>query len=154
WGAAKMDEWYGNAARRRAVVDVADAMYRAGAGDVSALPNVARLAVDRSHGAPIRASAAEFIGQLLAKARTAGSATVNSLIAAADDPEPIVRITAVRSLAVVPADDTRVSSVLAAHLTDSSRVVRAAAAEGLLDRGIARLDGPVGEALAHAQDEL
>ena len=65
WAASIMDRWYGNGDRRRAVVAMADALYRAGAGDTAALPDVARLAVDRSHGAPIRASAAEFVGQLL-----------------------------------------------------------------------------------------
>src|SRR5438045_4121361 len=51
WAAAVMDKWYRNADRRRVVVALSDAMYRAGAGDAAALPDVARLAVDRSHGA-------------------------------------------------------------------------------------------------------
>jgi len=76
----------------------------------------------------------------------------NALIGAAADPEPIVRITAVRSLAAV--DDPRVPSVLAAHLADPIRLVRVSAAEGLLDRGVARLDGAAGDALTRAQDEL
>jgi Flp pilus assembly protein TadD len=67
------------------------------------------------------------------------------------DPEAMVRIAAVRALAVT--DDQRVPPVLAAHLTDSSRLVRVAAVEALLARGIARLDGPAGQALARAQDD-
>jgi tetratricopeptide (TPR) repeat protein len=139
---------------------MADTLYRAGAGDAGALPGVARLAVDRSHGAPIRASAAEFVGQLLSvrapappavPAFPASPALVNALIGAAADPEPIVRITAVRALARV--EDTRVLPVLAAHLADEARLVRTGAAEGLLNRGVTSLEGARGQALARAQDE-
>jgi hypothetical protein len=172
WAASIMDRWYGNGDRRRAVVAMADTLYRAGAGDVAALPDVALLAVDRSHGATIRASAAEFAEQLLVKKATAETAEpaekkmtsidsassarsavalTNALIGAAADPEPIVRITAVRALAHV--DDPRVPPVLAAHLADDARLVRTAAAEGLLNRGVTSLEGARGQTLARAQDE-
>src|SRR5207302_1250064 len=82
------------------------------------------LAVERTRGAPIRASAAEFVGQLLEKTSNAepakpaetkqspiapgpaavdrqSASVVNALIGAASDPEAIVRIAAVRSLAAV-----------------------------------------------------
>lgn len=173
WAASAMDRWYGNGDRRRAVVAMADAMYRAGTGDASALPEVARLAVDRSHGAPVRASAAEFAGQLLARraalsrqpaglsrpepapstaANSAGALVTNALIGAAADPEPMVRVTAIRSLSAV--DDPRVLPVVAAHLIDPLRLVRVSAAEALLDRNVAQLDGAAGQALSRAQDEL
>lgn len=150
WAAKTMDSWYGNGERRRAIVAMSDTIYRAGAGDAAALPDVARLATDRSHGSLIRASAAEFAGQLLAKSTPAAN-TVNALIGAANDPEPMVRATAVQSLGQIVED--RTTAVIAAHLTDASRVVRARAAAALLDRGIVRLDGSVGAALARAQDE-
>ena len=63
----------------------------------------------------------------------------------------MVRATAVQSLGRIVED--RTTAVIAAHLTDASRVVRVRAAAALLDRGIARLDGSVGAALARAQDE-
>jgi predicted CXXCH cytochrome family protein len=173
WAIAVMDRWYENADRRRKVVAMADTIYRAGAGDTSVAADVARLAVDRSLGAPIRASAAEFVGQLLARNATAETAAtaerkdqttvsaspansavasvINSLIGAAADPEAIVRIAAVRSLA--PVGDPRTPSVLAAHLNDPARLVRVAAAEGLLTHGVATLDGAAGPILARAQDE-
>ncbi|HXI28599.1 MAG TPA: multiheme c-type cytochrome [Vicinamibacterales bacterium] len=153
WAAATMDRWYGNGERRRAIVAMSDTIYRAGTGDRSALPDIARLAADRSHGALIRASAAEFSGQLLSKARAepADAAVVNALIGAANDPEPMVRATAVQSLGAVV--DERTSAVIAAHLTDPARVVRVRAAEALLDRHIVGLDGAAGAALARAQDE-
>ncbi len=117
------------------------------------LAELGRVAVDRSHGAPIRASAAEFIGELVAKRSAPPEPfVVNALVAAASDPEPIVRITAIRSLAVL--DDARVVPVVAAHLTDPARVVRSSAAQALLDHGVARLDGAAGDALARAQEEL
>ena len=133
WAARTMDEWYGNGARRRAVVAVADVMYRAGSADTTVLPDVAHLAADRSHGALIRASAAEFTGQLIARANPASPnpAITNALIGAASDPEPMVRVPAVRALALVRAP--QIPPVLIAHLTDAARLVRVAAAEGLMD---------------------
>jgi hypothetical protein len=60
WAGRQMDAWYGDTARRRAVVALGDTMYRAGAADVTVLPEVAKLTVDRSHGTLIRASAANL----------------------------------------------------------------------------------------------
>jgi Flp pilus assembly protein TadD len=157
WAAKTMDGWYGNGERRQKIVAVADAMYRAGADDTSALPDVARLASDRTNGATIRASAAEFAGQLLARGSTSSPramnypSVVNALIGAANDPEPLVRAMAVRSLGLVI--DDRTTAVIAARLTDPVRIVRVNAASALMDRGITRLDGAVGAALARAQDD-
>ena len=44
---------------------MADVMYRAGSGDVTVLPDLARLAIDRSQGALIRASAADYVARML-----------------------------------------------------------------------------------------
>jgi tetratricopeptide (TPR) repeat protein len=155
WAASIMDGWYGNRSARQAVVALADVMYRAGTGETTVLPQVARLAVDRSNGALIRASAAEFAGQLLEKqgagANGAPAAVVNALVGAAADPEPIVRITAVRALGLVP--EQRVLPAIAAHLTDPIRLVRVSAARALMTEGVSQLPGTAGEALARAQDE-
>lgn len=69
WAARQMDEWWGDADRRSQSVTLADTMYRAGSGDVSALPALAGLAVDRSQGLLVRASAAEYIGRLISVGR-------------------------------------------------------------------------------------
>jgi predicted CXXCH cytochrome family protein len=168
WAAATMDKWYGNGERRRAVVTMADTIYRAGSGDASVLSDIAKLAVDRSHGSLIRASAAEFAGQLIAKAGGAGAGraggappqvekswpspdVVNALIGAAADPEAIVRIAAVRTLGQLR--EPRLVPVLAARLADSARVVRVSAAESLFNMGVVQLDGIPGTVLAHVQDE-
>ena len=169
WAAATMDKWYGNGERRKAVVSMADTIYRAGSGDASVLPDIAKLAVDRSHGSLIRASAAEFAGQLIAKSGgssgsrgsggpdgSGGSAgidpsIVNALIGAAADPEAIVRITAVRTLGLLR--EPRLVPILVARLTDSARVVRVSAAESLFDMGVVQLDGIPGTVLARVQDE-
>jgi predicted CXXCH cytochrome family protein len=158
WAARQMDAWDGNAARRRAVVKMADVIYRAGTGDTGALPEIARLAVDRSKGILIRASAAEFAGQLLlreqagaASAAQPDPATVNALMGAAADPEPQVRALAVQALGRV--HDQRALPAIGARLTDPARVVRTMAAEALLDLGVARLEGVAGQALERAQDE-
>src|SRR5499427_2643897 len=49
WAARTIDQWYGNGEKRRGVVAMSDAIYRAGAGDAKVLPEIARLAADRSH---------------------------------------------------------------------------------------------------------
>ena len=70
WAAEQMNSWWGNEERRSASVTLADTMYRAGSGDPTTLPGLARLAVDRSQGLVIRASAAEFIAQLVSGGRS------------------------------------------------------------------------------------
>ena len=180
WAARQMDEWWRDGDRRKASLAVADTMYRAGSGDATVLPELARLAVDRSRGILVRASAVEFIEQLaLGKAGSGGDelqsqtsfggatgaprrgmnqpvtlsvAQVNALIGAADDPEPTVRAQAVSALLATGARD-RVATAIVARLVDPARVVRTRAAEALLAFGIAQLPGAAGEALARAQDE-
>ena len=64
WAAKYMDQWWGDGDRRRAALSLADTMYRAGSGDANVLPELARLAIDRSQGAIVRASAVQFIERL------------------------------------------------------------------------------------------
>jgi predicted CXXCH cytochrome family protein len=76
WAARQMDGWWGDGNRRTAAARVADVMYRAGSGDATVIADLARLAVDRSQGAPIRASAADYLGQFaLGRVGTGGSAS-------------------------------------------------------------------------------
>jgi tetratricopeptide (TPR) repeat protein len=158
WAADTMDRWYSNRDRRARIVKMAETLYRAGAGDTTVLPDVARTAVDRSHGPLIRASAAEFAEQLIARSDGSGAsaervapAVINALIGAAADPEPVVRIKALRALGLI--SDARVPAALSAHLNDDVRLVRVAVAEALMARGITHLDGANGAALARAQEE-
>ncbi|MBZ5557130.1 MAG: HEAT repeat domain-containing protein [Acidobacteriia bacterium] len=161
WAAKTMDAWYGDATRRRAAVRTADAIYGAGSGDRAAVPELEALALDRSQGALLRASAAGFLGRATLTAGPPGVSgaasapgTTDALTRATRDPEPMVRIAAVRSLGSTGADDSgQVVAALVARLRDSVRVVRVSAAEVLLDLGISQLDGPSGAALREAQDE-
>ncbi len=181
WAAAQMDTWWGDGDRRKVAVALADTMYRAGSRDRSVIPALARLAVDRSQGALVRASAADFIRQLSTPRSVARSVqsqssfgvgqrggpaappdvppaplppvVVNSLVGAAADPEPMVRAAAVRALGIVGRQDVVIAAVLA-RLVDQARVVRVFAAEVLLAFGVAKLPGRAGEALARAQDDL
>jgi predicted CXXCH cytochrome family protein len=180
WASKQMDEWWGDGARRQKDVAMAEVMYRAGSGDVSVLPDLGRLAIDRTQGALLRASAADYVGRmLLGGSPDAGSkvqsqtslatgaaasrritvapeavtpALVNMLIGAAADPEPTVRAAAVRALAAT-GQTVRVVPPLTARLIDQVRVVRTRAAEALLNLGIVQLPGVAGEALLNAQDE-
>lgn len=178
WAAGMMQQWWGDEARRRAQTDLADTMYRAGSGDISTIPALMRLAVDRSQGAIVRASAIDFIRRLVSG--TAGAASVQSqtsygqtpldvvssgetavpitrdlvnvAMAAAADPEPVVRAAAVRTLAAFGRQDSTIAGALA-RLVDPARVVRMQAAEALLEFGIVNLPGRAGEALQRAQEE-
>lgn len=188
WAAKQMDEWWGDGERRTKAVSLADTMYRAGSGDATMLPALARLAVDRSQGLLVRASAAEFIAQLISEGRSdatqrSGSmqaqtafaggppveppsnprrtiveppqvtpAIVNSLIGAADDPEPVVRAAALKALGTI-GDRERALAPVLARLVDQTRVVRARAAEVLVAFGIVELPGNAGQALRRAQEE-
>ncbi|HEX8026902.1 MAG TPA: multiheme c-type cytochrome [Vicinamibacterales bacterium] len=199
WASKQMNTWWRDSDRRGKSTTIADTFYRAGSGDVTALPALAKLAIDRSEGLLIRASAADYVGRLIAESRFGtvqrrdsmqtqtsfdGSSTtesrssgdgrpsaasaarerrivlpavvtpaiVNALIAAADDPEPIVRVSALKSLGVV-ADRERAIGPVLARLGDQSRVVRAKAAEVLVGFGILQLPGAAGEALRKAQDD-
>lgn len=180
WAVEQMDAWWGDSGRRRQDLAAADVMYRAGSGDVSVMPDLARMAVDRSQGWILRASAADFVAQMLlggaASASTAQSQTsfasgsasgnrrpagapveapqtvLNALMGAASDPEATVRASAVKALAA-SGQLERVAPALTARLVDPARVVRVGAAEALLSLGVAALPGPAGEALARAQDE-
>jgi hypothetical protein len=155
WAASTMDRWYANGDRRRAVVTMSDVMYRAGAGDAGVLPDVVRFALDRGRGTLVRASAAEFAGQLIARGpkgpQPVDGFVFNALVGAAADLEPAVRITAVRALGLT--GDPRAAPVLAAHLGDDARLVRVSAAEGLMGLGVTHLDGNMGRALSAAQDD-
>src|SRR5206468_9569816 len=83
---------------------------------------------------------------------TAVTPTVtNALIGAAADPDPMVRITALRSLGLIV--DPRIPSVLAAHLKDEVRLVRVSAAEALTAHGVTQLPGSAGDVLTRALDE-
>jgi predicted CXXCH cytochrome family protein len=182
WAAAQMDNWWGDGARRKAAVAVADTMYRAGSGDTSTAPALARLSVDRTQNALVRASATDFLAEFIIAARGGRADTVavqsqtsfgygnpasprrarapveitpallNSLIGAASDPEAIVRAAAVRGLGAA-SDEQRLLSPLSARLIDPSRVVRVRTAEVLLAIGISVLPGAAGVALNRAQDE-
>jgi tetratricopeptide (TPR) repeat protein len=180
WASTQMDEWWGDGARREKETTTADLMYRAGSGDVTVLPSLGRLAIDRTQGSLIRAAAADYVARMLAgqysdgqraqsQTSLAGRAApanrrqevppgaitpelVNRLIAAAADPEPVVRATAVSALAASQ-QTARIVPPITARLIDPARVVRARAAEALLSLGITRLPGAAGDALNAAQTE-
>ncbi len=178
WAATQMTAWWGDGERRARAASLADTMYRAGSGDATTLPALARLAVDRSQGMLVRASAAEFIAQLVSGTQQTSSAQsqtsfggpsvrantrpgarasvtpaiINSLIGAADDPEPIVRAAALQALGTI-GDRERTLGPVLARLVDRARVVRVKAAEVLVSFGIVELPGAAGEVLKKAQDE-
>ncbi len=181
WATAKMDEWWGDGERRQKSLDVADVMYRAGSGDGTVIPDLARLAVDRSQGAVIRASAVDYIARMLLGSDGGGQAqqsqtsfassgasaarraiadptaippsVVNVLIGAAADPEAMVRAAAVKGLAATGPLE-HILPPLVARLNDPARIVRVRAAEALLMHGVITLEGAPGELLGRAQDEL
>jgi predicted CXXCH cytochrome family protein len=184
WAAAEMDKWWNDGARRQGTLRVANLLYRAGSGDTAVLPDLARLALDRRQGPIVRAASMEYVSKMLFGATAASRNTqsqtsfvgadapgasvraaqsvgrpavtselVNMLIGAAADPEPIVRAFAVGAMAATGQRE-KVLAPLTARLIDQSRIVRARAAEELMNLGVVELPGAAGLALARAQDEF
>jgi predicted CXXCH cytochrome family protein len=154
WAASVMDRWYGDGARRRAVVAIANVMYAAGRGDVRAVPDLASIAAARDAGAVRQASAAEFIGRLAERHTVEGEAMsgiFGKLARASADSEPMVRATAAAALGALK--DRRAVPTLVARLSDKVRVVRGNAAAALLQLGVVSLAGPADEVISNAQKE-
>ncbi len=161
WAASVMDRWYGNGDRRRAALQIASVIYEAGAGTLEAIPGLTRIAVDRQLGAPMRASAVEFIGRLLdARQRapaartgtyssggTSGSQTALTgaapvraapggskdppYVRAGGDPKSGVPNRESRSTSRIPSPDSGVVNALIGAASDPEPIVRAAAAKAL-----------------------
>jgi predicted CXXCH cytochrome family protein len=183
WAARQMSEMWGDGERRAKAAALADVMYRAGSGDGSTLPDLAKIAIDRTQGFVIRASAADYIGRLVAESRSgqkknAGAQSQTSFlglpsIASTTRQPVVVDVTpaivnvligaandpepVVRAAAVgalaAVGDRQRSLAPISARLVDQTRVVRAKAAEALVSFGISELPGAAGAALAKAQDE-
>jgi tetratricopeptide (TPR) repeat protein len=79
-------------------------------------------------------------------------AIVNAMVGAANDPEAVVRVSAVSARGAL-GDRQRSIAPILARLVDQTRVVRAKAAEVLGSFGIVELPGAAGEALTKAQNE-
>jgi predicted CXXCH cytochrome family protein len=140
WAAAQMDRWWGDGARRKTAVSVADTMYRAGSGDSSVVPRLASLAVDRSHSAFIRASAADYLSGFLIQstdgALAASAAPVQSQTSfagpgassalSAPGPPGAVPLSQ-RAVEITPA----IVNALIGAASDPEAIVRAAAVRGL-----------------------
>jgi predicted CXXCH cytochrome family protein len=113
-------------------------------------PGTATLLEGPSRQAPGSAPAAT---RAVAAGAPLTASQINALIAAAADPEAIVRAAAVRALPAT-GDRDRVLMPVVARLSDEARVVRARAAEALLALGVVALPGTAGQALGRAQDEF
>jgi tetratricopeptide (TPR) repeat protein len=151
WAAAIMDGWYGDGPRRQRVVDTADAMYAAGSGDRSVIGRLGAIAVDRRQGALVRASAAGYLGRLATPAVPTRPDVSQALIDASADPEPMVRVAAVRAIGSIGGDEA--ARALIARTGDSTRVVRVSAAEGLLFMGLTPPTGTGARVWRQAQAE-
>ena len=164
WAAAQMNEWWGDGERRAALARLADVMYRAGSGDTGVIPDLARLAVNRSQGAPIRASAADYLGQMaLGRAGTGGISSPMSQTSF-DSGGPGSRLPAPGSRQPAPVKlPPAVVNALIGAAADPEAIVRAAALESLAASGdrdrilppiTARLTDPSRIVRAHAAEIL
>jgi predicted CXXCH cytochrome family protein len=137
WAAAALDRWYGDAARRARAVRVADTFYAAGAGEPASLPDLASLAVDRSRGMLIRASAAEYIGRVYvtgaaAAARTDAARSQTSLEGNRLESNETRRgAWGEERGAISPETTTRIVNALIGALNDPEPTVRAVAVRSL-----------------------
>ncbi len=121
WAAARIEEWYGPDRRRERRFGEALALGRSGAPGAG--ERLAALATDRAQPAIARASAVESLRAYLDA--TTGQAVASSL----GDPDPMVRVAALRSLEGVPPD--ALVDLAGPLLNDPVRSVRIAAARVL-----------------------
>ena len=155
WAATTMNRWYGDDERRADAMRVADAFYRAGALDPSSLPALASLAVDRSRGVLVRASAAEFIGQVFVAAvgsvgkltRSGPSQTSVEGDRESEDP----RLQSSKPSPVDAGLQTRVINALIGAANDPEPTVRAVAVRSLGAIGDPRVRLPV---IARLRDDV
>jgi hypothetical protein len=162
WAAAQMDRWWGDGERRTSAMRLADTMYRAGSGDASVLPDLARVAVDRSQGAVVRASAVEFMGQLAlgtAGMKAADQQSQTSFIKSATD---VAQGKPTRAAKPVGLSAAQVNALIGAA-ADPEPMVRAEAVNALLASGdrdrvltplVARLTDPARVVRARAAEAL
>jgi predicted CXXCH cytochrome family protein len=135
WAAKQMTAWWSDNERRTQAVSLADTMYRAGSGDTTTLPGLAKLAVDRSQGFLVRASAADYIGRLVAESRTghvAASASMQSQTSFAGAVAPSTSQAAAARAATSPPEVTpAIVNALIGAASDPEAAVRTAAITSL-----------------------
>jgi predicted CXXCH cytochrome family protein len=130
WAARQMDDWWGDGSRRSKAAWLADTMYRAGSGDTSTLPDLARLAVDRSEGFVVRASAADFIAQLITSADPRGARGNSAMSQTSFGGETTSAASNARGNAPAEVTPAIVNALIGAA-ADPEPVVRAAAVKAL-----------------------
>jgi predicted CXXCH cytochrome family protein len=158
WASAQLDRWYGHddAERRRRALGVADAFYGAAARDPEAPRRLAALLVDRTHGALVRASAADALGRLLVQGVRAAAAA-ESQTSFADERQATSAETARPASAastppaaptLEPAARALLVNALLGGAADPEPMVRATATQALGLAGDARATMPLVARLA------
>jgi tetratricopeptide (TPR) repeat protein len=142
WSAEWFQKWYGDAPRPH----FADAFAAAWSNEASAAGQLAQVAADRDAAAIVRASA---LWELFLRDPQQAAPLATELIR---NRNPQLRAVAVRSLAALPPE--RMAELVAPRLSDSTRLVRHAAANSLagVSRQYLKLDQQ--RALTAALDEL
>ena len=131
WAAKQMNEWWGDGERRSRAVSLADTMYRAGSGDAATLPALARLAVDRSQGMLVRASAAEYIARLISEGRYSGAQRSGSMQSQTGFAGASTEVPTKVPTRVPPQVTPAIVNAMIGAAADPEPVVRAAALEAL-----------------------
>ncbi len=151
WAKARMDEWWGDTARRRKVAR--RAMAYSGARELSgeALDALLDMSADDAEGPLNRANSTGHLARYIGDAETHEIA-VGAILRAADDEHPLVRAVAALKLGEVRrADAPGIREVLVDKVTDERRSVRMNAAISLLNLGVRRLEGEPGSAFEQAK---
>ena len=146
WASKQMTAWWNDGDRRARSASLADTMYRAGSGDGATLPALAKLAVDRSQGFIIRASAADYIGRLVSESRSGATTrrATNQTQTSFDGGSPnrsadVLRPSGERRTNVEPSVNDRRTAVVTPAIvnsligaaSDPEAVVRSAAVDAL-----------------------
>jgi hypothetical protein len=145
WSVQQMNRWYGSASRQKLMLR-ADAFAMARAGDAAAVPKLLEILGKPSEGALVRSNAAGHLSRFSNDSRVFAA-----LQGALTDPEPAVRVVAALRLNPGAAERQAFVAALTRALSDSSAIVRMAAAVGLVGQGLGQLPGPDGARLDRAK---
>ena len=151
WAEARMDAWWGDTPRRKKIERRAAAYQGAREMSREALDLLRAISVEEAEGPVNRANAAGHLGRYLAAQETRDAAT-SALLAAAEDPHPLVRAVASLKLGETGTPDIpRIRETLVERVQDERRAVRMNAAISLLNLGIRTLPGEAEESFELAK---
>ncbi|MFQ5789418.1 MAG: HEAT repeat domain-containing protein [Acidobacteriota bacterium] len=147
WSVRVLNQWYGDENRKK-LLYASEAMWLAKAGDPRAIPLLVRALNDTNLRLTMRASAASFLGKQFG---SRSKSALPSLIQQLGSESILLRLAAAEALGRI--GDPKAVEPISRLLDHPTRVLRIAATSSLINLGIARLEGDIGQSLETAKAE-